>query len=119
MVFRLLYLSSLMACLYCVPAQAQSRPPLGTFKELDDEIEGGTLVVAALDPQGNLIEGFSAGDYTPITTDSVRHVVTWQDNPDCHLLQAWPIRLRFHIKGAKLYAFGPQTRHNHYLQSYD
>ena len=27
--------------------------------------------------------------------------------------------LQFHIKVAKLYAFRTQTRHNHYLQSYD
>ena len=92
---------------------------LGDTLIVNANAKGGSLVVAALDPKGNVIEGFAAGDCTPITTDSVRHVVTWKGNPDCHLLQARPIKLRFHIKQASLYAFEPQTRRNHYLQSYD
>ncbi len=80
---------------------------------------GGSLTVEALDAEGKAIEGFGIADCTPITTDSVRHVLKWKDNPDCHLLQARPIKLRFHLKNAKLYAFEPRIRHNHYLQSYD
>jgi hypothetical protein len=81
--------------------------------------KGGSLVVEALDAKGNAIKGFSAGDCQPITGDSVRHVVKWKGNPDCHLLQARPIKLRFYIKKAKLFAFEPKIRRNHYLQSYD
>ena len=29
------------------------------------------------------------------------------------------IKLRFHLKKARLYSFEPKVRHNHYLQSYD
>ena len=61
--------------------------------------------ICAVDLEGNVIEGFSRADCALITTDSVRHVVTWKENPDCHLLQGRPIRLRFHLKNAKLYAF--------------
>ena len=92
---------------------------LGDTLVVNANAKSGSLVVEALDPKGNIIEGFAGGDCTPITTDSVRHVVTWRGNPDCHLLQAQPIRLRFHFKSAKLYAFEPKTRRNHYLQSYD
>ena len=66
-----------------------------------------------------VIEDFGTADCTPITTDSVRHVVSWKGDPDCHLLQARPIKLRFHLKNAKLYSFEPKIRNNHYLQSYD
>jgi hypothetical protein len=75
--------------------------------------------VEALDENGNPIDGFGIADCTPITTDSVRHVLKWKDNSDCHLLQARPIKLRFHLKSAQLYAFEPKIRHNHYVQSYD
>jgi hypothetical protein len=80
---------------------------------------GGSLTVEALDPEGKVIEGFGIADCTPITTDSVRHVLKWQDNAGCHLLQGRPIKLRFHLISAKLYAFEPRIRHNHYLQSYE
>ena len=53
------------------------------------------------------------------TSDNVSHVVTWKGLEDCHLLQGRPIRLRFHLKRAKLYSFEPGIRHKHYLQSYD
>jgi hypothetical protein len=81
--------------------------------------EGGSIRVEALDADGGPIEGFTAADCAPIASDGVRHVVTWNENPDCHLLQARPIKLRFHLKDAKLYSFEPVIRHNHYLQSYD
>ncbi len=80
---------------------------------------GGSLTVEALDPDGKVIEGFGTADCTPITADSVRYIVSWKGNPDCHLLQARPIKLRFHLKNAKLYSFELKIRHNHYLQSYD
>ena len=61
------------------------------------------------------IAGFTRADCDPITSDSVRHVASWKGNSDCHLLQARPIRLRFHLKHAKLYAFEPKIRRNHYF----
>lgn len=79
----------------------------------------GSLTVEALDAEGQPIAGFSDADCAPITTDSVRHVVTWKGDPDCHLLQGRPIKLRFHLKNTQLYSFEPGIRHNHYLQSYD
>ena len=71
-----------------------------------------------MDSGGNVIEGFSRADCAVITTDSVRHVVTWKENPDCHLLQGRPIQLRFYLARAKLYSLEATNRHNHYLQSY-
>lgn len=92
---------------------------LGDTLVVNANAEGGSLVVEAVDSKGQVVAGFAAADCTPITTDSVRHIVTWKENADCHLLQARPIRLRFHLKQSKPYSFEPTTRHNHYLQSYD
>ncbi|MDA0589859.1 MAG: hypothetical protein O3C17_17800 [Planctomycetota bacterium] len=91
----------------------------GDTLEINANAEEGSLTVEALDVEGKVIEGFGAADCTPIITDSVRHVVKWKGNADCHLLQARPIKLQFHLKNAKLYAFEPRIRRNHYLQSYD
>jgi len=92
---------------------------LGETLVVNANAEGGALVVEAVDSKGQVIAGFAAADCTPITTDSVRHIVAWKENTDCYLLQARPIRLRFHLKQSKLYSFEPTIRNNHYLQSYD
>ncbi|MEO1999187.1 MAG: hypothetical protein ABGZ17_28405, partial [Planctomycetaceae bacterium] len=92
---------------------------LGDTLLVNADARGGKLLVEALDADGKPIPGFAAADCRPITTDSVRHVVTWNDKPDCHLLQARPIRLRFSLTNARLFAFETAIRRNHYLQSYD
>ena len=92
---------------------------LGDTLVVNANAAGGSLTVEALDAEGKVIDGFNVADCMPITKDSVRHVLKWNDNEDCHLLQARPIKLRFHLKNAKPYAFEPRIRHNHYLPSYD
>ena len=92
---------------------------LGDTLEINANAAGGSLTVEALDAEGKALDGFTTGDCTPITTDSVRHTLRWKDNPDCYLLQGRPIRLRFHLKNASLYSFEPRIVRNHYLQSYD
>jgi hypothetical protein len=79
----------------------------------------GSLLVEALDADGEPIAGFTSKDCVAISTDSVQHIVSWNGSRDCHLLQARPIKLRFHINKAKLYSFEPRVRHKHYLKSYD
>ena len=92
---------------------------IGDTLEVNANAAGGSIRVAALDPAGNVIEGFARQDCTPLTTDSVRHVLQWNGNPDCQLIQARPIKLRFHLNKAKLYSFTPRIRHTHYVPSYD
>jgi len=92
---------------------------LGDTLVVNADAAGGSIRVEALDPAGNTIEGFSQEDGTPLTTDRVRHVLKWRDNADCHLLQARPIKLRFHLRKAKLYSFEPRVGQNHYVQSYE
>jgi len=51
------------------------------------------------------VTGFGIGDCDPITTDSVRHVVTWKGDSDVGNLAGQVVRLRFEMQNAKLYAF--------------
>ena len=92
---------------------------IGDTLEVNANAKGGSIVVEAIDAKGKVIEGFSKTDCTPITTDSVRHVLKWKGQKDSHLIQARPIRLRFYLKKAKLYSFTPRIRNKHYVQSYD
>jgi hypothetical protein len=92
---------------------------IGDTLEVNANAKGGSIVVEALGADGKVIEGFSKTDCMPITTDNIQHVLKWKDKDDCHLIQARPIRLRFHLKKAKLYSFTPCIRHKHYVQSYD
>ena len=92
---------------------------IGDQIEVNADATGGSILVEALDADGNVIEGFSAQDCEPLTSDSVRQVVQWNGNPDCHLIQARPIQLRFHLDKAKLYSFTPRIWHKHYVPSYD
>lgn len=92
---------------------------LGDTLLVNADAEGGSLTVEALDAEGQPIEGFTAADCSPLTSDDLHHAVAWKGDADCHLLQGRPLKLRFHLKHARLYSFEPQVRHNHYLQSYD
>ena len=92
---------------------------VGDTLEVNADATGGAIAVEALDLDGKVIDGFSKDDCQAITSDSVRHILTWNGNEDCHLIQARPIKLRFTLKKAKLYSFTPRIRHEHYIQSYD
>ena len=92
---------------------------IGDQIEVNADADGGSILVEALDADGNVIKGFSAQDCEPLTSDSVRHAVQWNGNSDCHLIQARTIKLRFRLNKAKLYSFTPRIRHKHYVPSYD
>ena len=71
--------------------------------EVNVDASGGSLAVDVLSPDGQVQPGFSAETCTPIRGDHVRHSVRWGDRG---LNQAeQPCRLRFRLKGAKLYSF--------------
>ncbi len=92
---------------------------IGDALEVNADAGGGSIAVEALDPDGNVIEGFSRADGEPIQTDSVRHMLKWKGSDDAHLLQARPIRLKFHIRNARLFSFTPRVLHRHYIPSYE
>lgn len=67
----------------------------------------GSLVVELLSPEGETVPGYSSQDCTAIDSDSVRHVIRWQDNQ--RLPTGQQLRLRFHLDTAQLYSFRVNT----------
>ena len=65
----------------------------------------GAFDVSILDDAGRPIEGYSSDRCDTFTGDERRHVVTWGGNERIDALAARPIRLRFHLRNAALYAF--------------
>lgn len=67
--------------------------------------DGGWARVEIRDLSGRPMEGFSGGVCDAVRKDSVAHTVTWQGNHDVSSLAGKPVRLRFAIQSASLYAF--------------
>ena len=61
--------------------------------------------VAVLDHTGKPISGFTRNDCEPFQGDAIRHTVKWQGNSDISAISGKSVRLRFHLRNAKLYAF--------------
>lgn len=49
--------------------------------------------------------GYGAADCTPVTGNSLRHVVQWGDRQGDDSWRDGPVRLRFHLRDAALYGF--------------
>ena len=52
------------------------------------------------------IEGYALGDCREILGDDLERRVVWKGSPDVSRLAGLPIRLRFVMKDADLFAFG-------------
>ena len=65
----------------------------------------GEARVAILDEDGNTIDGYSIDDCHFINGDYPAKVVTWNKGADVSKLAGKPVRLRFEMRGTKLYAF--------------
>ena len=66
---------------------------------------GGSLLVEVLGADGNPIPGFTQQDANILTGDSVAINVTWGGSNNLSSLGDEPIKLRFLMQDAKLYAF--------------
>jgi hypothetical protein len=64
------------------------------------DAKGGELKVEILS-----VEGFDPGHCLPITTDGVRQEIRWKDQSGMKPLEGKPVRLRYHLKNARLYSF--------------
>ncbi len=66
----------------------------------------GSVRVEVQDVDGNPLDGYSLEECPPIFCDSLRHVVRWEyEGGDLRALAGTPIRLRFELSDADLYAF--------------
>jgi hypothetical protein len=75
----------------------------GDRLELNADASKGSLSVEVLSADGKLQRGFSKEDCEEIRSNSVRHAVRWNGNN--HLKIPDVLRLRFHLRNAKLYSF--------------
>jgi hypothetical protein len=65
----------------------------------------GEARVAVLDEKGSPIPGFGAGECRVINGDQLSKTVEWSGGNDLSRLAGQPIRLRFDMRGAKLFSF--------------
>lgn len=66
---------------------------------------GGTVEVELLDEQGQPLKGYTRSDARTMNGNSVRMPVRWKTTDDVSRFAGSPIRLRFHMRDCKLYAF--------------
>ena len=67
--------------------------------------EDGHVAVEIIDHAGTPLPDFSLDRADHITGDSIRALSTWKDNPDIGKLNGRPLKLRFHLRNARLYSF--------------
>ena len=67
--------------------------------------DGGDLSAEVLDDRGQPLPGLAAADCIPVRADKTRQRVTWKTEPDLAAARDKPIRLRFQLKNARLFAF--------------
>ncbi len=75
-----------------------------------DGSAGGWVRVELLTQDGEPIPGFSGEQARRMVGNTVAKTVSWKDKRDLTALQGKPIRLRFRLRDAKLFAF--QFRQN-------
>jgi hypothetical protein len=64
----------------------------------------GAIRVEILDSAGTPIPGYTLQEATEQIGDQIARQATWKKGPDLSALQGRPVRLRFHLKDADLYA---------------
>jgi hypothetical protein len=65
----------------------------------------GHCQIELLDEGGNPIPGYTKDDADDIVADSVQTIAAWNGESDISELLRRPIRLRFHLRSARLYSF--------------
>lgn len=65
----------------------------------------GSVQVELQDPSGKPLPGFSLEDCPPVVGDEIERPVTWKGGSDVSALAGKPVRLRFVLKDADVYAF--------------
>lgn len=76
----------------------------GSTLELNANAEGGKLLVELLDAEGQPIAGFTRDDCDPITTDDVRHTVTWNGSADVSALAGQTVILQIIAENGQVYS---------------
>jgi hypothetical protein len=75
----------------------------GERLSVNADASSGEVTVEVLNERGTVIPGYGRDDCSPLVTDDVRHHVRWGDRD--RIVTDNPIRLRFHLKDARLFSF--------------
>ncbi len=67
--------------------------------------DGGELRAEVLDAKGNVIAPFSREKCNPVGVDKTRAPVTWKGADDLSAVAGKAVKLRFHLRNSRLYAF--------------
>ncbi|GAH44169.1 unnamed protein product, partial [marine sediment metagenome] len=74
--------------------------------KLQINVKGGEILVEVLNRQGEPISGFSANEATKYKhVDELRLTPTWKNGSRLSTLKGRVIRLKFHLRNARLYSF--------------
>ena len=65
--------------------------------------------MAIENPAGQPVQNFALNDCPEIPGDSIERTVTWENGEDVSQLSGKPVRIRFELKAADLYAFQFQS----------
>ncbi len=84
-----------------------TRPLLfkGKYLFVNADARGGELRVEVLDRDGRPIAPYGRRACQPMTTDSTIRPIQWMHARDLAAVAGTPVRLRFHLTGARLYSF--------------
>jgi len=85
----------------------ETRPLIfdGKTLHVNADSQYGKLRVELLDHSGEPIPGFTADDCVPMRADSTDASIRWKKQVSLPTLAGKPVRLKFYLKGAKLYSF--------------
>jgi hypothetical protein len=77
--------------------------PSGNQLVVNADASGGVLRVEVCDENGSILPGYSFEDCRPMTVDRLEHRMAWKEHET--LPTDRPIRLRFHLNHASLFAY--------------
>ena len=89
------------------PATLTTRPVSfsGSYLFINASASGGSVRAEVLDEQGQPVKGFELADCMPFEADSTRQMLSWRSGRTLADLAGRPVRLRFELARAQLYAF--------------
>ncbi len=77
----------------------------GNELKLNANAEGGQILVELVDKNGSPIEGFTKEDCDAITSDSVKHTVSWNGKTDLSALCEEEISMKLYATNSEIYSF--------------
>ena len=77
----------------------------GSYLFVNVDGTNGELRASLCTEDGNPIPGYELEDCVPVKENNTRQLVTWRDRDKLDEFQNKPVRLKFHLNKARLYAF--------------